>query len=108
VGVSRVAGNPSILEDLRGETILRGTKLSTGCARKPKCSVKSREKAIKCENISPDILIFDGLFGSESDILNPRWRLTGALQSSRSFPASFLNIGLASPTTSEPRTAQAQ
>jgi hypothetical protein len=76
VGVSRVAGNPSILEDLRGETILRGTKLSTGCARKPKCSVK---KAIKCENISPDILIFDGLFGSESDILNPRWRLTGAL-----------------------------
>ena len=25
---------------------------------------------------SPDILTFDGLFGSKSDILNPRWLLT--------------------------------
>jgi hypothetical protein len=27
----------------------------------------------------PDILTFDGLFGSKSDILNPRWLLTRAL-----------------------------
>jgi hypothetical protein len=47
----------------------------TGCARKPKWSVKRRQKAIKCENIFSDILIF----GSKSDILNPRWFLTSGL-----------------------------
>jgi len=37
---------------------------------------KETAKAIKCENFSPIFLAFNGLFGSNSDILNPRWLLT--------------------------------
>jgi hypothetical protein len=71
--ISRTIANPTILNVVRDDTILRGRRASSACARQPVSKLKQRGEATKRENIRAYILTYHGFFDSESDILKPRW-----------------------------------